>query len=81
MATKSDAVKLAIEMFAAVSQAIQAAGEIPAGHLYAALMTYGCTLENFNSIIRILSQSTPPLVIRRGDLLVWNGPAVLEAAQ
>lgn len=61
----------------AVADAIKELGEVPSGHLYARLMAHGCTLENFESIVRMLTRSdlTDPLVIKRGDLLYWNSAA------
>ena len=65
----------------AIADAIRDAGEIPAGTLYAALMPHGCSLRSFKSIVGVLTDDRhgTPLVIRRGDLLAWNGDAVLSS--
>ncbi len=60
-----------IRVLKAVAQAIHDAGSIPAGHLYAMLMTKGCTMEGFDLIVGYLTGTT--LVENRGDLLVWVG--------
>lgn len=59
----------------AVADAIQEAGSIPAGHLYALLMGHGCSLRSFEYLIGLLtsSENGKPLVRREGDMLVWNG--------
>lgn len=51
-ATRRDA---AIQVIAAVAEAIKDLHEVPEGHLYAQLMGY-LSLETFNSIIRILTK-------------------------
>lgn len=40
----------------------------PAGHLYAALMSAGCTLDQFNALIDGMVASG--LIERRGDVLL-----------
>lgn len=39
----------------------------PAGHVYMALMQYGCTLDQFNSLISELAAAN--LIERRGDVI------------
>jgi len=58
----------------AVADCIKEAGEIPAGHLYAALMGHGCTLDGFEQVVGILTSAKhgKPLVRRENDLLIWN---------
>ena len=43
VANEPTKVKAALDALRAVADAIRDAGEIPAGHLYAALMGHGCT--------------------------------------
>jgi len=56
-----------------VADAIKEAGQIPAGRMYAALMTHGCTLDAFESMISLLTRGESAIVERRGDLLIWKG--------
>ncbi len=57
----------------AVAEIVEAGGElgVPGGTLYAALMTYGCTLEQFEGLMRALVATRR--VVRRGDLYVRRG--------
>ena len=50
-----------------VADAIKEAGQIPAGHLYAALMTHGCTLTTFESLVGLLTRGESAIVERHGD--------------
>jgi hypothetical protein len=71
----NEQIRNGLKALMAVADAIKAAGEIPAGHLYAALMPHGCTLAAFESMVGVLTRKVDgaePLVLRRGDLLVWN---------
>jgi hypothetical protein len=70
----ADRVKVAAIVSIAVCETIREAGSIPSGTLYAALMTKGCTMQVFDDIIAMLGRTG--LVTKRGDLLVWTGPAV-----
>ena len=62
--------KKTIALVRAVADAIKDAGEIPAGTLYAALMTKGCTIEQYNGLESILIRSG--LATKAGDMLRWN---------
>ncbi len=66
----------AVGVLHAVCETIRTAGEIPAGELYAVLMAQGCTLAQFNELVKILTGSG--LVSHRGDLLRWIGPKFKE---
>ena len=57
----------------ALAEAIRALGSIPSGHLYAALMTIGMTLDTYN---RFLSTLIGAGLVRRdpSHLLTWIGP-------
>ena len=67
-----DQKKRAIAMLFAVSEAIREAGEIPAGHLYAALMSR-VTFDAFNAMIGTLTNAE---LIEEGpgNMLRWIGP-------
>ena len=55
----------------AIAESIQQLGEVPSGHLYAAVM--GSTdLLTYERVVGLLVRSG--LVARRGDLLIWVGP-------
>ena len=58
----------------AIADCIKEAGQIPAGHLYAALMGHGCTLNAFEQIVGLLTSTRQgkALVRRENDLLIWN---------
>ena len=56
-----------------VADVIKESGQIPAGRLYAALMTHGCTLTTFESLVGLLTRGESAIVERRGDLLIWKG--------
>lgn len=58
----------------AVAEAVRELGQVPAGTLYAQLMSAGVTLVGFEQIIGSLSRAG--LVSRRGDLLCWIGPQI-----
>jgi hypothetical protein len=61
--------KLAIEIVMAVAETIREAGEIPSGHLYAGLMEKGCTLAQYDNLIRTLIESG--IVRKSGHMLKW----------
>jgi len=57
----------------AIAESIQQLGEVPSGHLYAAVM--GSTdLLTYERVVGLLVRSG--LVARRGDLLIWVGPVL-----
>lgn len=66
--------KSAIIAISAVYDALVVAGEsgIPSGIIYAILMTYGCTLPQWQEIERIMVRTK--LVTKTGDLLKVNDP-------
>jgi hypothetical protein len=61
--------KLAIEIVMAVAETIREAGEIPSGHLYAGLMEKGCTMAQYDNLIRTLIESG--IVRKSGHMLKW----------
>lgn len=66
-------IKAVLNVMIAITDAIREAREIPAGHLYAAVMEH-VDLATFESIVaRIVATR---IVECRGHLLVWVGPAV-----
>jgi hypothetical protein len=64
----------AVKAIMAIADSIREAREIPAGHLYAALMHHGCSLATFEQIIGVFTSAKhgKPLVRRVNDLLIWN---------
>lgn len=72
---QSGEIAAALTAIRAVAECIREAGSIPAGHLYAALMTKGCTLQTFERIVGMLTSNDhgAAVVEKRGDLLVWVG--------
>lgn len=54
-------------------EALRDAKEIPAGHLYAALMTQGCTLDQYNMIEKTLVNYFG--IGKQGFLLKWTEAA------
>ena len=71
-ATKEQ-VRSAVQFVCVLAEAIREAGEIPAGHLYAMVMSR-CDLSTFESFLSRLYGAN--LVERRGDVLVWIGPTM-----
>lgn len=75
----SEQVEAAAKLMAVVVDTIRDAGEIPSGHLYAALMSAGCTLSTYEQLIGVLERRglievDPSHVIR------WIGPKKAETA-
>lgn len=61
-----------VKMAKVIAAAIMEAGEIPSGHLYAALMSQ-MSLDEYNSLISVLVRAG--LVEKQAShLLVWKGP-------
>jgi len=64
-------VQAALEALAALAEAIQVAGSVPSGELYAHA---GCpSIETWERMLGLLERSK--LIRRDGHLLVWTGPA------
>ena len=59
----------AVQVIKAVLEVIKATGAegIPSGVLYASLMPYGCTYEQYSGILGVLKNSG--LVLERGHVL------------
>ena len=68
--TVSEKIKAIAALINAMAECIQTAGSIPSGHLYAAMMSHGCSLQNYEYLLRILVDSGR--VIKRGDMLTWK---------
>lgn len=67
-------VSRALHITAAVAETIRELGEVPEGHVYAAVM-HVTTLSGFQSCISVLERAK--LVKRSGHhLLTWIGPKV-----
>lgn len=67
--------KAALLVALAVSEAIRELGQVPAGELYAAMMTKGISLQVFEAIIANLEGAK---LVRReaSHVLVWIGPEI-----
>ena len=75
MNATSETVGSAIRLIKIVADAMREANEIPSGTIYAALMQYGCTMEQFEAMVRILIRAG--LIEHTGmGLLRWIGPVV-----
>jgi len=70
--TKPNEIKAALQVTAAVAEAIRELGNVPSGHLYAHLMGR-LSLQQYESIIGLLKQTG--LVTESGHELTWIGPA------
>jgi hypothetical protein len=69
MLTKDQAKAALLQIVDAIVEAIEARGDqgTPEGPLYATLMPFGCTLEQFNMFVEVLV--TTGKVRKRGNLL------------
>jgi hypothetical protein len=62
-----------IDVALAIAETIRELGEVPSGHLYASAMSHGLSLQQYESVIRALSNVG--LVSQDGQhLLRWIGP-------
>ena len=68
----NDQAKAGLSLVMAVAEAIQDLGEVPSGHLYAALMSR-MSLDQYTRVIDILKRAE--LVKEDNHLLTWAGPA------
>lgn len=73
MSVTREQIGAALEKIKIVGQCIQAAGEIPSGHLYAQLMAKGMELAEYEKIIGLLVRGGI-VVQERSGLLKWNVP-------
>ena len=65
-------VKAAFSIVAAVSTMLHEIKRIPNGHLYAAMMEKGCSLETYEGIIRTIKNAG--LIKIENDEIIWIGP-------
>lgn len=65
-----------LHVLRAVAETIREMGTVPAGVLYSGLMTRGCTLQQYESIIGILERSQLVEQSAGGQILRWVGPEV-----
>jgi hypothetical protein len=75
MAQHSNAsVQAAMAITIAVTETIREAGPLgaPCGMIYAALMSQGCSMEQYERIERAIVNTG--LVVKKSDCLIWNGP-------
>lgn len=63
---------LYLEILKTLCEVIKVKGTIPSGELYAHLMPYGCSLEQYESLINTLLNTG--LVKRQNHLLTWVPP-------
>lgn len=62
----------ALAVIKAVADTIKEVGEAPAGVVYSALMQWGCSLQEFEAIIRILVNAG--VVTQTHHVLKWVEP-------
>lgn len=68
-----EAVAKALRVTTVVAELIQAAEEIPSGHLYAMVQAYGMGLREYEAHIALLVRGS--MIIKRDDhMLIWIGP-------
>lgn len=77
MSATRDQINQTIAAIQIVASAIQEVGEVPSGHLYAALMGK-LTINDYNYIIDTLKGAG--VVEEKYHLLKWIGPARKEAS-
>ena len=74
MPTTTEQRKAALAVVLAASETIREAREVPTGHLYAVLMSFGCDMEQYRQIENILIGSR--MVAKSGEMLRWVGPEI-----
>ena len=62
--------KAAVEILRSVAETIREAKRVPAGTVYFALMTQGCTMQQYEQIEGLLIRSG--VVRKANDELIWN---------
>ena len=60
-----------LQVIKAIADIVREVGEVPAGHLYSAVMGV-MDLDRFQHIVDVLVGSK--LIRKQGDLLTWVGP-------
>jgi hypothetical protein len=60
-----------MKIIAAVGEAIKDAGQIPSGELYAMLLNFGITFNQFETLIMTMKRAG--LVAENNNLLTWTG--------
>ena len=60
----------ALQIVKAVCETIREAGSIPSGTLYAALMTQGCTLQQYEYLTDTIKRAG--VVREENHVLIWN---------
>ncbi len=69
--SNQDKARRALNLIAlAIRDTVTAAGDMgaPSGHVYAALMTHGCTLDQYNQIISAMTRTG--MIRQSGNLLL-----------
>ena len=67
----NDQAKAGLSLVMAVAETIQDLGEVPSGHLYAALMSR-MSIDQYTRVIDILKKAE--LIKESNSLLTWVGP-------
>ena len=67
----NDQAKAGLSLVMAVAETIQDLGEVPSGHLYAALMSR-MSIDQYTRVIDILKRAE--LIKESSNLLTWAGP-------
>ena len=62
--------KAAVEIIMAVAETIREAKRVPAGTIYSALMTQGCTIQQYEQIEGVLIGSG--IVRKENHELIWS---------
>ena len=77
MATTKAEVRAAMDIVFATLEVVRRAGEIPAGHLYAQLMSVpGMNEANFEKLVGCLERTR--MVTHKSHVLRWIGPEIAE---
>lgn len=76
MTTTKQQQRAAFTALAAVCETIREAGSVPSGTLYAALMSKGCSLEQYERLLQIL-KGTDLVSESPAHLLTWIGPRLV----
>jgi hypothetical protein len=69
MAVTREQFAAGLEIVLAVGNTVRELGSVPAGAVYAAIMSHGVSLEGFNSIVNTLVKAGA--IRREGNLLVY----------
>ena len=71
--------RAALSIILAVAETIRETSPCPSGPVYAALMSKGCTLQQYESIIAQLVGAGLVAVSMGNQVLTWVGPSLQES--